>query len=196
MTITFAVHGALRKVMLVEFGGGTKLFDAYSTQQDNVVVGNAVWEDAESASRALHGLTTQPVALRSKFTDESQPMETGSLTVREEETVETEDPVESEDVIKTGVAEQGSGGEVQWRLGVDFPKAKQLLLRYAVSGDQKIAGASKQSNYYLKYGNPNKMGIKKSRNNYEGQDLGISDPADNVAQKNTWRDQPVAEDLR
>ena len=109
-----------------------------------------MWEDAESASRALRGLTTQPVALRLKFTDESQPMETGTSTVREkEETVETEDLVENEDLVET----KGSGGgEVEWRLGVDFPKAKQLLLRYAVSGDQKIAGASKLSNYYYKYG--------------------------------------------
>ena len=157
------------------------------------VIGNVVWEDAESASRALHGLTIQPVALRSTFIDESEPMETASLTVTEEKDTETKAVVETEDVLETQASD---GGEVQWRVGVDFSKAKQLLLRYAVAGDQKVVGASKLSSYYLKYGNPNKMVTRRLKNKSEGQDLGISDPADNVAQKNTWRDQAVAQDLR
>lgn len=174
------------------------------------IIGNVVWEDAESASRALCGLTTHPVVLRSTFLDESEPMNTDSLTVtKEKETVdsettavveiETKAVVDTEDVVetKTSVAVAGSdGAQVQWRVGVHFPKSKQLLLRYAVAGDQKVVGASKHSSYYLKYGNPNKMATKRLRNKSGGQDLSITDPADSVAQKNTWRDQPVAQDLR
>ena len=97
--------------------------------------GNVVWEDAESAYRALYGVTNQPVALRSEFT-EDQPMEVTGSNDEAAGDVETAD-------------------QSRWRMGVECPRSKRLLVRYAVGGDKKVTGAGKWSNYYRKYGNPN-----------------------------------------
>ncbi|XP_046389709.1 nuclear cap-binding protein subunit 3-like isoform X2 [Ischnura elegans] len=42
-----------------------------------------------------------------------------------------------------------------WRLGKPTPKAKHILLRYALKTDRKPARAEKMSDYYKKHGNPN-----------------------------------------
>ncbi|XP_046389708.1 nuclear cap-binding protein subunit 3-like isoform X1 [Ischnura elegans] len=47
-----------------------------------------------------------------------------------------------------------------WRLGKPTPKAKHILLRYALKTDRKPARAEKMSDYYKKHGNPNYGGIK------------------------------------
>ena len=69
-----------------------------------------------------------------------------------------------------GGEERGEGGEkveevegrmagqrevVQWWLAVHHPKAKQLLLRQATTGDQKKPGSARHSQYYRRHGNPN-----------------------------------------
>ena len=131
--------------------------------------GNAVWEDAESACRALRGLTSQPVVLRSKFIEEvadsaDQPMETVIPSASS-----------TDDTTPTSPSQEV---RVQWHLGVGYPKAKQLLLRNAVEGDEKISGAAQRSRYYRKYGNPNKRIAAVS---------GVTD---------TWREKHSSKDLR
>ena len=49
-----------------------------------------------------------------------------------------------------------------WRLGEPHPKAKQLLLRIATTGDVKKPGAASRSLYYQTHGNP-KVNRKKKR---------------------------------
>ena len=149
------------------------------TQLNNILPGNAVWEDAESASRALRGLSDQPVALRSKFTEEApQPMETSDLS-----------PSSPSALISpphTISAEQPEV-KVQWHLGVSHPKANQvLLLRCAVEGDVKVSGAAQRSNYYRKYGNPNKRVGPPAGGSRGGSSAG----------GRTWREKPAATDLR
>ena len=150
-----------------------------------LLLGNAVWEDAESASRALHGLTTQPIALRSKFTEDvPQPMETSdpsplslSLSTGSDDNPTCTTPAELPEV------------KVQWYVGVSHPKAKQLLLRYAVEGDIKTSGAAQRSNYYRKYGNPNKrVGMGGGRSSGSVSDGGSGGK--------TWRNKTTDKDLR
>jgi hypothetical protein len=142
-----------------------------------------VWEDAESASRALRGLTNQPVALRSKFTEEEpQPMETSDPSPSSPSTGS------DGNAPQTTPAEQPEV-KVQWHLGVSHPKASQLLLRCAVEGDVKVSGAAQRSNYYRKYGNPNK------RMGPPGGSAGGSGEGSSAGGK-TWREKPTAKDLR
>ena len=135
--------------------------------------GNVVWEDAESAYRALYGVTNQPVALRSEFT-EDQPMEvTGS-------TDESAVDIESADQSK-------------WRMGVECPRAKRLLVRYAVGGDQKVTGAGKWSNYYRKYGNPNwKRKTRQVQGGSGGKDGAENTWREKATSENTWKEKPVS----
>ena len=42
-----------------------------------------------------------------------------------------------------------------WRKGIDCPKSKSILLRFATRNDKKHPNAEKMSDYYKKYGNPN-----------------------------------------
>lgn len=123
--------------------------------------GNAVWEDAESAFRALHGLTCQPVAQRSEFVEDS---------------METEETTLDEVCVK-------------WRLGVECPKAKQLLLRYAVTGDKKVSGAAQHSKYYMKYGRPKESITKNTSTGAEG----VGEEPTAVS---TEIEQPAGKDLR
>ena len=144
-----------------------------------------MWEDVESASRALHGLANQPVALRSKFT-ELEEKDADSA----HQLMETAGPSpSSDDPAPTALAEQPEV-KVQWRLGVGYPKAKQLLLRYAVEGDEKISGAAQRSNYYRKYGNPNKrVAVARWKADQDGLDSTSTGGR-------TWREKPTTTDLR
>ena len=185
----------------------------------NIRVGNAVWEDADSAYRALHGLTSEPVALRSKFTEDCEMMETDTLNETESGATEVgganmEGGASTEGGASANVEE---ASEVQWRLGAAYPKAKQLLLRFAVGGDEKVSGASRQSNYYRKYGNPNKMTGKTWKTSETlSDDTGVAkQPAGGGSDKTwtedegvddatkissgpgkSWREKPTTTDLR
>ncbi|XP_046840122.1 nuclear cap-binding protein subunit 3-like [Xenia sp. Carnegie-2017] len=50
-----------------------------------------------------------------------------------------------------------------WRIGIQHPKAKQLLMRVATTADKKIKGASSRSMYYLIHGQPKKNKRVKKR---------------------------------
>ena len=155
-----------------------------------------MWEDTESASRALRGLTNQPVALRSKFTEEeSQLMETSDPSSPTPSSPSDGNPPH------TTLAEQPEVN-IQWHLGVGHPKAKQLLLRYAVEGDVKVSGAAQRSNYYRKYGNPNKRvevggGRWRERpGDGESQEDCMSGLSSTSTGGKTWREKTTATDLR
>lgn len=96
------------------------------------------------------------------------------------------------EVESKAVEQRGGQREVQWRLGLAHPNAKQLLLRYAFGGDQKVAGASRQSNYYRKYGNPNKKYTWKSGS--KSQERLTS--SNSSGSERTLRERPAAQDLR
>ena len=51
--------------------------------------------------------------------------------------------------------ERESSSGVHWWLALPHPRAKQLLVRQATTGDVKKPGAARESRYYRKYGNPN-----------------------------------------
>ena len=51
--------------------------------------------------------------------------------------------------------ERGPGSDVHWWLALPHPRAQQLLVRQATTGDVKKPGAARESQYYRKYGNPN-----------------------------------------
>ena len=51
--------------------------------------------------------------------------------------------------------ESESGGRVRWWTVGPHSKAEQLLLRLATTGDVKLPGSARRSQYYKKYGNPN-----------------------------------------
>lgn len=96
-------------------------------------------------------------------------------------TAEENATLQSEDRSREGVQTLGSEGEqlsegemetqgtvegdqngcqCRWWLAASYPKAKQLLLRQATTGDKKKQGAARTSQYYRKHGNPNLPGRK------------------------------------
>ena len=144
-------------------------------------LGNVVWEDRNSTSRALLGLGRQPVALSSQYESETVAATTttgtknhtddrnqteGDLEDRNQIMSSEQSQVDQEpqqDQIQSAsldsVCEEGEEGEkeslvLQWRYGQSHPNAKQLLLRYATKLDVKEKGAAKNSTYYKKYGRP------------------------------------------
>lgn len=74
-----------------------------------------------------------------------------------------------------------------WRLGLECPHAKALVMRFATRTDRKIKGAERLSHYYRNHGNPNYGGmtglISSSR---KRRFHGKPDPADPVDSKNPW----------
>lgn len=74
-----------------------------------------------------------------------------------------------------------------WRLGLECPHAKALVMRFATRTDRKIKGAERMSHYYRNHGNPNYGGmaglISSSR---KRRFHGKPDPADPVDSKNPW----------
>lgn len=130
-----------------------------------------MWEDELSAKRALAGLRQQPVALLSERGEEEEE-EVGGGTSQDESLLSSEQEEEGkEENMEEAEKEEesGEGGgkgevegktegqreDVQWWLTPSHPRAKQLLLRQATTGDLKKLGSARQSRYYRKYGNPN-----------------------------------------
>ena len=97
-----------------------------------------IWEDPTSASRALMGKGKNPVVTQS----EREELFATSGTICCPLFVCICDCL-------TEVAQP------TWRLGDPHLKSKQLLLRYANTGDIKERGAASRSKFYMKYGNPN-----------------------------------------
>ncbi len=74
-----------------------------------------------------------------------------------------------------------------WRLGLEYPLAKALVMRFATRADRKIKGAERLSHYYRNHGNPNYGGmaglISSSR---KRRFHGKPDPTEQVDSKNPW----------
>lgn len=85
----------------------------------SVFLGNIVWDDPQSAHRALNQLGKDPQTSMEEGEGRSDPV-------------------------------------LRWRIGVPHPRTSQILLRHATSVDKKQMGAANESQYYKKYGNPNK----------------------------------------
>lgn len=95
-----------------------------------------------SARRALIGLGYRPVGVKREIEDAN------TISEREE-----------------GVEERGEDGReqegeetchIQWWLAPQHPRCEQLLVRQATTGDKKKRGSARESQYYRKYGNPNR----------------------------------------
>lgn len=142
--------------------------------------GNAVWDDPSSAERALLGVGQHPVALASEFVgggegEVSRPQPTAHLQTSEGETsaatgtgspeTGAESPVAPPPRAESPVAPPPG---VQWRLGKPHPSVKKLLLRYATTGDRKVPGAAKHSQYYRRHGKP---GRRRAKEETEDVDL-------------------------
>lgn len=89
---------------------------------DFVTLGVVIWDDDNSAKRALMNVGKYFISQNNKATGHDENV---------------------------------------WRIGIQHPKAKQLLMRVATTADKKIKGASSRSMYYLIHGQPkkNKRGL-------------------------------------
>ncbi|XP_076654182.1 uncharacterized protein LOC143359803 isoform X1 [Halictus rubicundus] len=148
-----------------------KYFEDYapaSIEWINDVSCNVVWLDNVSAARAMIGLSKKIVGLdkqnQKNTHTHDNPDEENNVT-NESCTVEME-----EDNDSTKDMSQGDYISIKdidcplppglWRKGIDYPKSKAILLRFATRADKKQPNAEKLSEYYKKYGNPNFGGIK------------------------------------
>lgn len=133
--------------------------------------GNVVWHDEISAARALLRLSKKIVGLCEKVAaDRHVKSEASSF--------DDENKLANDDCIIQVVGDDGSTGEGcnnkidgnsvislkdidcplppgLWRKGIDYPKSKAILLRFATRADKKQPKSEKMSDYYKKYGNPN-----------------------------------------
>lgn len=153
-----------------------KYFEDYapaSIEWINDVSCNVVWLDNVTAARALLRLSKKIKGLGEKVkADKNSTSETSNFddqdNMANEECVvevigddamdETEDnKIENSINIKDINCPLPPG---LWRKGIDCPKSKCILLRFATRTDKKQPNAEKMSDYYKKYGNPNFGGIR------------------------------------
>ncbi|XP_057322814.1 nuclear cap-binding protein subunit 3-like [Microplitis mediator] len=113
----------------------------------NDVSCNVVWLDKVSAARALIGLSKKIVGSKETQLKDEQDDAMEGLA---DKTTNSIDVKAIDFPLPPGV----------WRKGVECPKSKTILLRFATSSDKKQANAEKLSEYYKKHGNPNYGGIK------------------------------------
>nr|XP_033331228.1 nuclear cap-binding protein subunit 3-like [Megalopta genalis] len=148
-----------------------KYFEDYapaSIEWINDISCNVVWLDNLSAARAMLGLSKKIVGLdktNQKTTHTHDNPDVENNVTNESCTIDMED---DNDSIK-GLS-QGDYISIKdidcplppglWRKGIDYPKSKAILLRFATRADKKQPNAEKMSDYYKKYGNPNFGGIK------------------------------------
>ncbi|XP_076654183.1 uncharacterized protein LOC143359803 isoform X2 [Halictus rubicundus] len=140
-----------------------KYFEDYapaSIEWINDVSCNVVWLDNVSAARAMIGLSKKIVGLdkqnQKNTHTHDNPDEENNVT-NESCTVEME-----EDNDSTKDMSQGDYISIKdidcplppglWRKGIDYPKSKAILLRFATRADKKQPNAEKLSEYYKKYG--------------------------------------------
>ncbi|GLH03415.1 Uncharacterized protein GBIM_09324 [Gryllus bimaculatus] len=160
-----------------------KDYCAASIEWINDYTCNVVWLDESSAARALLGLSKQIKGLKNSvekgnpfskdYKNEDAKEEVGeAVTSKDSESVMVVDDsqdkdgdseAESDDVKDNFVLVSDITSPIPpglWRKGIEHPKAKCILLRFATRSDRKPPGAEKMSDYYKKYGNPNYGGIK------------------------------------
>ncbi|XP_046418290.1 nuclear cap-binding protein subunit 3-like isoform X1 [Neodiprion fabricii] len=148
-------------------------FAPASIEWINDVSCNVVWLDNLTAARALLRLSKKITGLgetikAEKNSASNTPSRDDDTNAANEECV-----IEmSEDDIGDGMEGKKTENSIHskdincplppglWRKGIDCPKSKCILLRFATRADKKQPKAEKMSDYYKKYGNPNFGGIK------------------------------------
>lgn len=132
------------------------------------ISGNVVWLEPWQAARAMLERSSRNVTVQpSKKSTEGEAMDQEESKEEPEVTIPTPPGV--------------------WRLGIEYPLAKSLVMRFATKADRKIKGAERLSQYYRNHGNPNYGGmvglISSSR---KRRFRGKTDPAEQVDSKNPW----------
>ena len=96
-----------------------------------------------------------------------------------------EDEMDQETIEKLNTSVPSAPGV--WRMGLEYPKANGLLIRFATRNDRKVKGAERFSQYYTKHGNPNFGGmvglISSSR---KRRYRALEEPPLPVDSKNPW----------
>lgn len=149
-----------------------KYFEDYapaSIEWINDVSCNVVWLDNLSAARAILGLSKRIIGLEKQQTTKSldgNPDEENNVT-NDDSIIEMNEDNEITNTTKETGEDYISIKDINcplppglWRKGIDYPKSKAILLRFATRADKKQPNAEKMSEYYKKYGNPNFGGIK------------------------------------
>ncbi|KAB0794692.1 hypothetical protein PPYR_11531 [Photinus pyralis] len=127
---------------------------------------NIVWQDKLSAARALHftsnavrGMPVDgPCDPFSKNGSEPEGECRSILLSNETRSIEIAKEPGDNDVNDNEVSISDISVPIPpgyWRRGLDHPKSKVLLLRFAFKTDRKPSKAERFSEYYKKYGNPN-----------------------------------------
>lgn len=127
-----------------------------------------VWLDNVTAARALLQLSKKIEGLGEKVrADKNSPSETSNFDdtnnmANEDCVVEI---IGDEAMDEAGDKKNENSVNIKdikcplppglWRKGIDCPKSKCILLRFATRADKKQPNAEKLSEYYKKHGNPN-----------------------------------------
>lgn len=159
-----------------------KDFGAASIEWINDYSCNVVWLDESSAARALLGLSKQIKGLKT-CVEKGNPFSKDYKTEESKDVQEEGEAVTTKDTENVMLIDDSQDKEFSdlpedkdniidvteitspippglWRKGLEHPKSKCILLRFATRSDRKPVGAEKMSDYYKKYGNPNFGGIK------------------------------------
>lgn len=132
-------------------------------------LGNVVWLDNVTAARALLRLSKRIDGLGEKVKIEKDSLDSESNDEINENNITNDEciiEVIGEDIADvTQDKKKGNSIDIKdincplppglWRKGIDCPKSKYILLRFATRADKKQPNAEKMSDYYKKYGNPN-----------------------------------------
>lgn len=109
-----------------------------------------------------------------------------NITVQPTTNTTDEEAMEHEEIVEESLVSIPTPPGV-WRLGLECPHAKALVMRLATRTDRKIKGAERLSQYYRNHGNPNYGGlaglISSSR---KRRFHGKPDPVEPVDSKNPW----------
>ncbi|KAK5644336.1 hypothetical protein RI129_005636 [Pyrocoelia pectoralis] len=168
---------------------------------------NIVWPDKLSSARALHftskivkGMPVDGPCDPFTKDDSMEPEEEcrSILLSNKTRVIEIAKELPDSDVNDNEVSVSDISVPIPpgyWRRGIDHPKSKVLLLRFAFKTDRKPLKAERFSEYYKKYGNPNFGYLKgvisaSCRNKFKGifdrnKDIKQIPISDN---KNPWGD--------
>lgn len=121
-----------------------------------MITGNIVWFDNVTAARAMLGLSKKILGSVAKYSDRENDSENkkDDIADEENESIDVDKNEKKENCISIKDIDCPLPPGV-WRKGIDYPKSKGILLRFATRADKKQVNAEKKSNYYKKYGNPN-----------------------------------------
>lgn len=136
-------------------------------------IGVVIYKDKYDAATALLK-TSKPILMDPRMVERKRSIVLSAENPDKDENNEekSENMNEDFDYDKVDVIPQSSitvpmpPGYV-WRFGTPCEKAKGILIRYATKNDKKQERAERFSEYYQKYGNPNKAsGNRENSGNY------------------------------